>query len=154
VSVTAEGSTVHATAIIIGESGILIRGEAGSGKSSVARELIARAENLGRHAALVADDRVLLHRAGGRLIASTVSPVAGLLEIRGIGIVRVPHEPAAVLRLIVDLADEPPRVPDDDAIKASVEGVPLPKITVNPALGAGVVLWTLGQLHDAFMTVS
>ena len=152
-SASEHGSTVHATAIVIGETGILIRGKSGSGKSSLARELVAGAENGGRYAALVSDDRVLLRHAGGRLIASAVSPVAGLLEMRGLGIVPVLHEPAAILRLVVDLADEPPRMPDPEATIASVEGVALPRITVNRALGAGVVLWTLGQLRDGFVTV-
>ena len=60
--------TVHATAIVIGETGVLIRGRSGSGKSSLALALVARVRLAGGFAAFVADDRVALAPAGGRSV--------------------------------------------------------------------------------------
>lgn len=74
---------IHATAIAIGEAGILIRGASGSGKSVLALALIALAAQGGRFARLVADDRVELAARGGRLVARPVAPLEGIVERRG-----------------------------------------------------------------------
>ena len=136
------GRTVHATAIVLGEAGILIRGEPGSGKTALARELIGRQHAAGGFARLVCDDRVLLERAGGRLVARAVAPIAGLVEIRGVGIVAAPHMEAAVIRLVVDVDPRPVRLPEGEP---SVElcGVELPRIAVNGPLSACVVEWAM-----------
>ena len=62
-----EPSNVYASAVLVGERGVLIRGAAGSGKSSLALALIAADPAATR---LVADDRAVLEAAGGRLLAS------------------------------------------------------------------------------------
>ncbi|MFD0936192.1 HPr kinase/phosphorylase, partial [Methylobacterium trifolii] len=104
-----DGTTVHATCIVVGEAGVLIRGEAGAGKTSLALALIDCVTGTGRFAALVGDDRIRLERHDGRLVARPHPAVAGLAEIRGFGIAATDWLPAAVLRLVVDLVAAAPR---------------------------------------------
>lgn len=104
---------IHGVALVLGEDGLLIRGPAGAGKTSLALELIARARAQGVFGRLVADDRVLLRARGGRLIASPHPAIAGRFEMRGIGIVAAPHLPEAVVRLVVDLDPSAPRMPEE-----------------------------------------
>jgi len=80
----------------MGGLGILIRGPSGAGKSLLAARLI---EGGG---ILVADDRVCLSARSGRLVAVALAATAGLLEVRGRGLVRMPHERCAVVRLAVE----------------------------------------------------
>ena len=113
-----EPATVHASAVLLGERGVLIRGAAGSGKSSLLLGLLTDAA---ASTWLIADDRVMLTPANGRLIAAVPPVLAGLLEIRGQGIVRrrfvSPAETVSIastelplLRLPIGLADGPVRV--------------------------------------------
>jgi HPr kinase/phosphorylase len=99
--------SIHATAVVIGEAGILIRGPSGTGKSSVGRHLIFLAAHQSHFASLVGDDRILLDNCGGRLVARGHHLIRGLLEQRGLGLLEMRHEPAAVARLVVDIV--PPR---------------------------------------------
>ncbi len=147
------GQAVHATAVVIGEDGILIRGPAGAGKSTLARGLIGWAAGQGRHAALVSDDRVILDQSHGRLIMRAVPAIAGLLEIRGLGIIHAPWQEACLLRLIVDLTEQGPRMPEEPNASAALGDIELPLIVVNQALALGVVVWRIGT-GDAFVTVS
>lgn len=121
--------TVHATCILLGRHGVLIRGASGAGKTALAGALIDAARARGSFACLVADDRVALSVAHGRLVARAPEAIAGLMEIRGRGIVAVDHEPAAVVRLVVDLvpAEALERMPEADAAETLVEGVRLPR---------------------------
>src|SRR5437868_6022496 len=108
------GATIHASCVLVGEAGVLIRGASGSGKSFLAHMLIAEAAQRGGFARLVCDDRIRIERRGGRLLARAVSPLESCLEVRGVGLLSIPHEPAAVIRLVVDcLGDAPARLPED-----------------------------------------
>lgn len=100
------GPGVHATTVALGEVGVLIRGAPGSGKTTLALSLIASASAAGRFARLVADDGTLLAAAGGRLIARAPESIAGLAEVRGHGIVAVPHLAAVRVALVVDLVPQ------------------------------------------------
>ena len=128
----AEGrATHHATAVLWGARAVLLRGASGSGKSRLALELLAEARRLGRHGALVGDDRLVLQAMSGRLVARAVPEIDGLVEARGLGIVRLSHEPAAVVGLVVDLVREcPERLPDRDKgdLVAVIAGVRLPRL--------------------------
>jgi serine kinase of HPr protein (carbohydrate metabolism regulator) len=91
--------TVHATCIAIDGYGILLRGPSGSGKSDLALRAIDRG------ARLVADDRVVLTRRGRSVIASAPSSLHGLIEIRGLGIMRMDAAAEARVALAVDLTE-------------------------------------------------
>ncbi|HEY0301132.1 MAG TPA: HPr kinase/phosphatase C-terminal domain-containing protein [Rhizomicrobium sp.] len=110
------GVNIHATCIRVARAGrafgvpaaagILILGKSGAGKSDLALRLIA----LG--AVLVSDDRTDLAVTRGRLVASAPRTIAGLLEVRGVGIVKVPHATRATVSLVVELTDKVPRLPE------------------------------------------
>jgi HPr kinase/phosphorylase len=106
--------TVHASAVLAGARAVLIRGPAGSGKSSLALALIRAAQTgLLRFARLVADDRVHLEPCHDRLLVRPAAALAGLIEVRGAGIRRLDHESVAVVGLLVDLAaDDAARLPE------------------------------------------
>ncbi len=95
--------SIHASAVAIGEAGIIIRGPAGAGKSSLALGLITAAERGARFARLVGDDRIELRRRSGRLIARSHPLVRGMVERRGQGILHIAYEAAVVARLVVDI---------------------------------------------------
>jgi serine kinase of HPr protein (carbohydrate metabolism regulator) len=124
-------ATVHASAVLVGERAVLIRGPSGAGKSRLAFELIqaGRAGAL-RFARLVGDDRVHLQVTGGRLLARPAPTLAGLLEVRGAGILQLPYEPSAVIGLIVDLARDTPRLPEPAQQQLEIEGIRLPRLGV------------------------
>jgi len=89
---------LHGSAIAAGEHALLITGAAGAGKTTLALEMIA----LG--AELIADDRVCTWPDGtGRLWLSAPPNIAGLIEMRGFGLVRLAARPRAALKLIADL---------------------------------------------------
>src|SRR5690242_7632767 len=96
------GDAVHASCVVVGEAGILIRGPSGAGKSTLARELILEAHRVARFARLVSDDRVRIANRNGRLLASAPPAIAGKLEARGFGVLTMPYESFAIVRLVVD----------------------------------------------------
>ncbi|HEX5212663.1 MAG TPA: serine kinase [Pseudolabrys sp.] len=116
----------------------MIRGPAGSGKSQLVWQLIeAAAQTSGSGAVpfarLVADDRAHIQAYGGRLVVRPAAELAGLLEIRGLGIRRLPCEPIAAVGFLVDLAAaDGERHPGAEAEKASIDGVILPRLAIAP----------------------
>jgi serine kinase of HPr protein (carbohydrate metabolism regulator) len=107
---------IHATAIVIGTRGLLFVGPSGSGKSKLAFACIATSRRRGSFAALIADDRVVITRAGDRLVASCPPSITGLLELRGSGIVQIETVASAVLDLAVTVISLPhsDRLPSDN----------------------------------------
>lgn len=125
---------VHATAVAIGEAGVLIRGVSGAGKSRLALAVLAEARRQGLFARLICDDRVRLTLSGGRLLAHAHPAVAGMIEERGTGILTLAHEASAVVRAVVDLVDPraglPPRLPGAREKTAEIGGVHLPRLSL------------------------
>jgi serine kinase of HPr protein (carbohydrate metabolism regulator) len=121
------GDTVHASAVQVGPFGVLIRGSSGSGKSSLTLALLHADVSNNR---LIADDRVLLDNDGGFLLATVPAELAGLLEVRGVGIVRRRHVSPARVHLVVDLspADQCPRMPEPAERVAEVAGLAVPRL--------------------------
>jgi serine kinase of HPr protein (carbohydrate metabolism regulator) len=121
--------TVHASAVLLGETGILIRGPSGSGKSSLVMELLGGDAGT---AHLVADDRVILSVLHGRLVADVPATLAGLVEVRGLGLVKLPHIAPVVIRLIVDIVapENCPRLPDEAEARAAIGGLSLPRLSL------------------------
>jgi serine kinase of HPr protein (carbohydrate metabolism regulator) len=123
---------LHATTVVVGEEGILIRGPSGSGKTRLALAIVAEARRSGRFARIVADDRTRVSARGDRLVARPHPRLAGFVERRGLGVLAVEHEPAAVLRLVVDLqmAGWPARLPELDDLKTVMAGAVLHRLPV------------------------
>jgi serine kinase of HPr protein (carbohydrate metabolism regulator) len=123
------GDTIHAGAVVVDGAGVLVRGPSGSGKSSLLLALLMADVAVNR---LVADDRVALSVEDGRLRAFAPASIVGLLEIRGQGIVAVPHIDAAGIDLVVDLvpADGCPRMPDAAAMRAEIAGITLRRLVL------------------------
>lgn len=145
---------LHASCVVVGEAGILIRGPSGSGKSALAYELILEAERRGRFARLVGDDRVRLANRNGRLVVAAVPAIAGKIEARGFGVLTFPYESSAVVRLVVDcLTSEGPRLPGPGERTLTVDGVCLPRIGALLQPGAArIILLRLDNPGDAMMT--
>lgn len=144
-------ATLHASAVLVGARAVLIRGPSGAGKSRLALELIeaARTGTL-LFARLVGDDRVHLQAAGGRLLVRPAEALAGLIELRGLGILRLPHEPSALVGVVVDLAANAERLPDAKDRQTVLEGISLPRLAVAEGKGAlPAVLALLTSSHEA-----
>jgi HPr kinase/phosphorylase len=135
---TAASPSVHGSAVLVGDRAVLVRGPAGAGKSRLAFDLIlaGRAGQI-PPATLVGDDRVHLHTAMGQLIARPAPALAGLIEIRGLGIRRCAFAEQAVVGLVVDLcACDAERLPPAEALLARLSGIELPRIPVAPGYAA------------------
>lgn len=140
-------STIHASAVLVGARAVLIRGPSGSGKSRLAFDLISAAAG-GRlpFARLVADDRVELEAAGGRLLVRPAPALAGLIEVRGLGIRRLPSEAVAVVGLVIDLAAaDTQRLPAPEQFVAVIENIQLARIAVAP--GEAALRLVIAALH-------
>jgi serine kinase of HPr protein (carbohydrate metabolism regulator) len=122
----------------LGDDGVLILGAPGAGKSDLVLRLIDEpgfgTGNALIRARLVSDDQTIVERRGEVLYASAPKPIAGLLEIRGQGIVAVEHMREARLSLVVRLmpAKEIERLPENTQINR-IAGVELPEIAIDPA---------------------
>lgn len=120
---------VHASAVVLGESGVMIRGASGDGKSTLALALVEAWDRRGDFACLVGDDRVMVRIVNGRAVVSPHEKLPGLAEWRGIGLIEQEHEPRAVLALIVDLETPEqqahrPRLPEADELRVDFHGLP------------------------------
>lgn len=116
---------LHASLVILGEKGVLIRGRSGAGKSALALALLARAGAAGWHTRLVGDDRVLVEVAGGRLVGRGHPVLRGLIEARGTGILTREPVENAVISAVVTLETRPERLPAEEAGSAEILGLPL-----------------------------
>ena len=153
--------SVHASAVLVGARAVLIRGPSGAGKSRLTLALL-RADSFdgaypyrqtGVHpgsspgqafagicargrpafAMLVADDRSHLEPQHGRLLVRPARGLAGLIEVRGLGIRRLPYEPVAVVGLVVDLAaPDGERVPSPASRRVMISGIELSRLAVAP----------------------
>ncbi|MBZ9723934.1 HPr kinase/phosphorylase [Mesorhizobium sp. CO1-1-11] len=94
---------IHATALLIGESGILISGSSGSGKTTLALTLISHCLQRGLFSRLVGDDQLFVEAHAGRLVCRAPATIEGLAEVPGHGPWALPFEPACVVDLHVRL---------------------------------------------------
>jgi serine kinase of HPr protein (carbohydrate metabolism regulator) len=127
------GASIHASAVLVGDRAVLIRGPSGSGKSRLAFDLIlAGRAGLIARARLVGDDRVHLSRHQGELRVRPAPALAGLIEIRGLGIRRCDFAPEACLGLVVDMdAADAERLPPPEALEIEISGIKIPRIPVQ-----------------------
>lgn len=122
------GTFVHqAGAVSIDGRALLIEGPPGSGKSSLALALIDRG------AGLIGDDAVTLAGVDGQLIASPPPNIAGLIEVRGVGLVRLPPaDPAPVGLILVLGGPAPERLPETPLARRTIAGVAVPVLPFDP----------------------
>ena len=141
---TQSAEIVHATTVSIEGKGVLILGPSGSGKSSLALQLIA----LG--AGLVADDRTEITRERGILTAIAPHAIQGMIEARGVGILRLPDAGPTLLTLVIDLSQPAaPRLPK--AQEHTMLGVTLPCLhpAPSPHFAAAIWLYVRGTLDSS-----
>jgi HPr kinase/phosphorylase len=126
------GPSLHASAVKVGNLAVLIRGPSGAGKSRLAFDLImAGRAGVVESAVLVGDDRVHLATVGDEIVVRPAHPLAGLIELRGLGIRRCDFVEVATVGLVVDLeADDAERLPPEESLKTSIFGVEIPRIPV------------------------
>jgi serine kinase of HPr protein (carbohydrate metabolism regulator) len=156
--------SVHASAVLVGARAVLIRGPSGAGKSRLASALLRAASDgaypdrrTGAHfagicasgqlpfALLVADDRSHLEAHHGRLLVRPAPELEGLIEVRGLGIRRLPYEPVAVVGLVVDLAaPDGERLPAPASERVTIDGIELARLAV--AAGADPLPLVLAAL--------
>lgn len=127
-----EPASVHASAVLVGERAVLIRGPSGAGKSWLAFDLMmAGRAGILPPATLIGDDRVRLAAENGQVRVSAVAELAGLIEIRGLGIRRCAFCQEAVVGLVVDLAaGDSARLPPPEALRTLLCGVEVARIPV------------------------
>ncbi len=130
--------TLHATTVAIGGRAVVIEGPSGAGKSDLALRLIDRG------AVLVSDDRTLLIRDGDGLIARAPTNMAGLIEIRGLGIAATAQIDDAPVALLVRLGKEE-RMPHPRT--RELAGVAVRELVIDslPASAPIKVEWALAQ---------
>ncbi|QOZ55981.1 serine kinase [Bradyrhizobium sp. CCBAU 53338] len=125
--------SIHASAVKVGSLAVLIRGPSGAGKSRLAFDLImAGRSGVVEGAVLVGDDRVHLATVGDEIVVRPAPILAGLIEIRGLGIRRCDFVEHATVGLVVDLdADDAERLPPLESLKTTIFGVEIPRIPVS-----------------------
>ena len=129
---------IHGTSIVLGGAGLLLRGPSSSGKSLLALALLDRWAARGLDAALVADDRVDLIAGPEGLTMAAPVPIAGLIELRGRGIISRPHRSPVPLHLLIDLVPELVRMPESHAFTAELLGHSVPRAPVPQAGSIGL----------------
>lgn len=134
---------MQASAIALGGRALLIEGPPGSGKSSLALALIDRG------AGLIGDDAVTLTPDGAWLIASPPPNIAGLIEVRGVGLVSLPLAPPSPVALILTLGSGAgDRLPDIPIPRRVIAGAAVPVLRFEPRMIAPAARaeWAL-RLH-------
>lgn len=121
---------VHGTGLLLGSSGVLLRGPSGAGKSVLALSLLDRWDGRGLPAFLVSDDRVDLALTGRQLSMQAPPNLAGLIELRGRGIISRPHKNLVTLDLVIDLVPDMVRMLEEDAMVTELSGVTLARAPV------------------------
>jgi HPr kinase/phosphorylase len=141
---------VHGTCVELAGLAVLLRGAPGSGKSDLALRLIDQG------ARLVADDRVDLRLDGTELLASAPPPLAGRIEVRGLGILALPPLASARLGLVVELVDPATveRLPEPS--QCSFLGRALPQIRLAPfeSSAAAKLRLAVRALRQTIMTAT
>lgn len=136
-------ATMHASCVALNGAGVLLRGRPGTGKSDLALRLIDAGFTL------VADDQVCLRRAPEGLHASPPPTLAGLIELRGFGIITLPRAETARLVLVVDVDPTvPPRLPEPALCLLCGVALPLLRLDARLASAAARVRFALRATEE------
>jgi len=136
---------VHGTTVDLDGTAVLLRGPSGSGKSDLALRLMDGG------AVLVSDDQTKFEIINQHLVATAPSSIAGLIEVRGIGVLRVPYLDSSVLGLVVDLTptEHVERLPDPQQAGYLGISVPLLRLTAFEASTPAKIRWWTTQEQGA-----
>lgn len=115
--------TLHASCVAIDGRAVLIEGRSGEGKSDLALRLIDRG------AVLVSDDYTICTRTDGALIGSAPANITGKIEVRGIGVIDMPHQDRVPVALLVTILEDPPRMPEAPK-KRRIAGIDIPEVAL------------------------
>ncbi|HEX7694214.1 MAG TPA: aldolase, partial [Sphingomonas sp.] len=99
-----------------------------------------------RGAVLVSDDYTLLQRAGRELIASPPDTIAGQIEVRGLGVLTMPHVEKVPVALLVRLTDAPERMPLADEVRR-IAGLDIREVAVDPRSASAAIKVELALRH-------
>ena len=150
-----DGTVVHGTAIALGDRAVLLRGPSGGGKSDLALRAIGVPVHCFAKSSfeLVGDDQVVVRLAGDELRVHAHPRLAGLLEVRGLGILRVPHVAKARLELVADLASgaDIERLPDPWPV-TDILGLALPVLRISPFEGSATLKLALALTQRPWHT--
>ncbi|WP_423604197.1 HPr kinase/phosphorylase [Sphingomonas sp. MS122] len=115
--------TLHASCVAIDGRAVLIEGRSGEGKSDLALRLIDRG------AVLVSDDYTICTRSDGALLGMAPANIAGKIEVRGIGVIDMPHQDRVPVALLVTILEDPPRMPEGPK-KRRIAGIDIPEVAL------------------------
>ncbi|WP_416407823.1 HPr kinase/phosphorylase [Agrobacterium rosae] len=129
---SAERTNIHASAIVVGQTGLLFVGPSGSGKSELAFSFLTEARRCRLPVALVADDQVFITLRNGIVIAERPESIKGLLELRGSGIISVDSVAEAPMHYAITSVPHPesPRLPPENETMELVFGARLPLLRI------------------------
>ncbi|MES0827809.1 HPr kinase/phosphorylase [Ruegeria sp. SCP11] len=129
-----DSAILHATCVAVDGQGALILGRSGAGKSALALRMMA----LG--AGLVADDRVALRMDKGRIMADAAPNIRGLIEARGVGLLRADPAGETPVSYVVDLDQtETERLPEPITTEVLRQTVPLLRAAGIPNLAEALM---------------
>ena len=148
-----ERQNIHATGLVLDGVGLILRGPSGSGKSILALTLLDAWKTRGLTARLVSDDRIDISLEQPGLVMHAPKAIAGLIELRGRGIVSRPHVEHAPLHLVVDFVPELERMVEEDALATELFGIALARCPV-PRLGVVELGHQLLLVHEALRALS
>jgi serine kinase of HPr protein (carbohydrate metabolism regulator) len=133
-------ATLHATTVSIKGRAVLIEGVSGAGKSDLALRLVDRG------AILVSDDYSHVQRRDGRIIASPPATIAGKIEVRGLGIIDMPHAVEAPVALIVILGEPAARLPEPGEAR-SLLGLDIPLLALDGREASAPIKVEMALVH-------
>lgn len=137
----------HASAVALNGCGVMLCGASGSGKSSLALKLMHM-----HKATLIADDRLWIARGDAGLILTPHEELVGLIELRGLGLLRMPFETQKPLALVVDLVArrDVPRLAEADYFTAFELRVPKLSLHAHDTTTPLAIVHALAALKDGF----